>query len=283
MQKDYQNEVVVAQLSGVSKNLSEEDIKRLVPTSSKYIEGWSDPDFIKVIPVRDEQTLERLDRYFILFRTVRAARNFQEHVKKLHTIVKSYAPSSLNSPLPPPPGFHDDSGRDINAAMQSYTIGPPSSNFIYCSIIPTPYPRPIRQLLTAGGYEPIISTSTAAASVTKVLLHFEGAQPSLADIRRTISRDGKDRWLPWQIVGGTNSADGIVRLTTHLSRDEAVGNDIDALVVRKVPPRYVISFEDKAEAQRFVRRWNRTSFGWSVNDVYENGEGAPQARAEVLW
>ncbi|EKG20790.1 hypothetical protein MPH_01957, partial [Macrophomina phaseolina MS6] len=47
MQAKYLNELVVIKLSGVSKYLSEEDIKRLVPSSSKYIEGWTDPDFIK--------------------------------------------------------------------------------------------------------------------------------------------------------------------------------------------------------------------------------------------
>lgn len=47
MQRSFTNQIVVVQLSAVSKNLSDEDIKRLVPSSSAHIEGWSDPDFIK--------------------------------------------------------------------------------------------------------------------------------------------------------------------------------------------------------------------------------------------
>ncbi|KAH7050327.1 hypothetical protein B0J12DRAFT_753890 [Macrophomina phaseolina] len=284
MQAKYLNELVVIKLSGVSKYLSEEDIKRLVPSSSKYIEGWTDPDFIKAFPARDEQTLERLDQYYILFRNVRAARDFQQNIRKLHFSVLCPTPS---------PGFTDANGVDLDAALNSYTIGPPISNTIYCSVVPSPYPRHLRQIFLAGGYEPIvdhaslIDPTTGAAipetTVSKVLFHVEGAQPSLGDVRNTIARDGKDRWLTWAIVGGTNGGDGIVRLTTHYSRNEVVGDDFGAVMVRKVPPRYVITFENKAEAQRFVRRWHRMPFKWSVGGVYENGEGPPQARAELLW
>lgn len=311
MQAKYLNELVVIKLSGLSKHLNEEDIKRLVPSSSKHIEGWSDLDFIKgkqnlqctnslrlvahiyysAFPVRDEQTLERLDQYYVLFRNVRAARDFQENVRKLHLLVKSHAPTSLSSTLPTPPGFTDDKGIDLHAAIQSYTIGPPISDRIHCNVVPTPYTKNLRQVFMAGGYEPIVNHSNpvdpAGASqepaVAKVLLHFDGAQPTLGEIRTTIARDGKDRWLPWAIVGGTNSRDGIFRITNHFSRNEAVGSDVAALMVRKVAPRYMITFETKAEAQRFVRRWHRRPFQWSVNGVYENGEGPPQARVELLW
>lgn len=50
MQEMYVNDIVVIHLHGLSSNLSEEDIKRLVPQASKDIEGWSDPDFIKGSP-----------------------------------------------------------------------------------------------------------------------------------------------------------------------------------------------------------------------------------------
>lgn len=311
MQAKYLNELVVIKLSGLSKHLNEEDIKRLVPSSSKHIEGWSDLDFIKgkqnlhctnslrlvahiyysAFPVRDEQTLERLDQYYVLFRNVRAARDFQENVRKLHLLVKSHAPTSLSSAIPTPPGFTDDKGVDLHAAIQSYTIGPPISDQIHCNVVPTPYTKNLRQVFMAGGYEPIVNHSnpvdpTGASqepAVAKVLLHFDGAQPTLGEIRTTIARDGKDRWLPWAIVGGTNSRDGIFRITNHFSRNEAVGSDVAALMVRKVAPRYMITFETKAEAQRFVRRWHRRPFQWSVNGVYENGEGPPQARVELLW
>lgn len=236
-----------------------------------------------MIPARDEITLDRKDAYFILFRSVRAARDFQEHVRALHLAVKSHTPSSLTSPLAPPPGYTDARGRDLHSAMQTYTIGPPITNQIYCSILPMPYSRAFGEMLHVGGYEPIATPEGDSTPTTKVLFHVEGAQPPAGELRRTIGRDGKDRGQPWGILGGSNSADGIARLTTTFSRNEAVGEGVERLVIRKVAPRYVISFESKGEAQRFVRRWHRLPFRWSLGDVYENGEGPPEARAQVLW
>ncbi|KAL0265335.1 hypothetical protein SLS55_001300 [Diplodia seriata] len=301
MQELYVKDIVVVQLSGLSRHLSETDIRRLVPQSSKYIEGWSDPDFIKVIPVRDEETLERLDQYYVLFRNARGARDFQEHVRKLHVTTKRHSTSSLLSALPPPPGFRDDHGVDVHAAMQSYTIGPPASDKIYCNIVPYPYTRELQQLLARGGYDPIVrqpSSSAGDASpprspqqhadaiaamsdsspITKVLLSFDnGPQPSIGELSRTIARDGKERGLPWAVVGGKpNSPDAVVRLNANHAKPDNSG-------VRKVAPRYIVTLETKAEAQRFVGRWHCSPFRFSVEGVYEDNEGPPRARAEVLW
>ncbi|OJD33088.1 uncharacterized protein BKCO1_330001 [Diplodia corticola] len=291
MQALYVKDLVVVQLSGLSKNLAEADIRRLVPQSSKYIEGWSDPDFIKVIPVRDEETLERLDQYYVLFRNVRGARDFQKHVRELHVTTKRHSASSLLSALPHPPGFRDDHGVDIHAILQSYTLGPPASTSIYCSVVPYPYPRKLHQLLAQGGYGPIVgpanslgaspdlsdADSIAQFSIAKVLLWFDGAQPSFNEVRKTIARDGKDRGLPWLVVGGTNSAEGVVRVNSNERKP------VDNSGVRKVPSRYIVTLENKAEAQRFARRWQCSPFEFNAEGVYERAESPPKARTEVLW
>jgi hypothetical protein len=93
--------------------------------------------------------------------------------------------------------------------------------------------------------------------------------------------DSRDRGVPWAIIGGTHY--GIVRLNAG-SRTQATGSNFDAAAAaRKAQPRYLVSFENKAEAQRFVTRWHYRPFRWSRTELYENGEGAPTAKAELLW
>ncbi|KAK0663651.1 hypothetical protein DIS24_g1013 [Lasiodiplodia hormozganensis] len=288
MQEMYVNDIVVIHLHGLSSNLSEEDIKRLVPQASKDIEGWSDPDFIKVIPVRDDYTLERLDQYYVLFRNVRSARAFQDRVRILHSKTKAHATSSLLSALPPPPGFRDDRGDDLHAALQSYTLGPPASDRVYCNIVPYPYPRKLHDLFARGGYEPIVGAGGAIGAdadietVAKVLLWFIGPQPTIGELRKTIARDGKDRGMPWAVVDGIHGPEGVIRLTHHSKNEPANSDASEDRIERKVGVRYVINFENRSEAQRFSRRWHCEAFRWG-GGVYENGEGPPEARTEVLW
>lgn len=229
-----------------------------------------------------------MDQYYVLFRNVRSARAFQDRVRVLHAKTKAHATSSLLSALPPPPGFRDDRGDDLHAALQSYTLGPPASNRVYCNIVPYPYPRKLHDLLARGGYEPIVGAGGAIGAdadidtVAKVLLWFIGPQPTIGELRKTIARDGKDRGMPWAVVDGIHGPEGVIRLTHHSKNEPADSDASEDRIERKVGVRYVINFENRSEAQRFSRRWHREAFRWG-DGVYENGEGPPEARAEVLW
>src|SRR5438045_611006 len=78
-----------------------------------------------VIPGRDPETLEPRGHYFVLFSTDAAARAYRDRVIRLHRISKTWTPTSITSPLPPPPGYLKD-GEDIHALMQAFTIIPSS-------------------------------------------------------------------------------------------------------------------------------------------------------------
>lgn len=90
-------------LRNATKNLLEEDFKRLTP-HGRHLEGWKmeDSDFIKVVPGRDIKTLERLNYYYLIFSSALSAFAYQGHAIRLHRLVTQQTPQSILSPIAPP-------------------------------------------------------------------------------------------------------------------------------------------------------------------------------------
>ncbi|KAK8169624.1 hypothetical protein IWX90DRAFT_485549 [Phyllosticta citrichinensis] len=277
-----QEHTCIVKLQGVSPRLTEEDIRGLLPPSA-HIDGWSS-EYIKTIPMRDPTTLDRKGAYNILFRSANGALHFQKRLRNLHDIVSKQAPTSMLSPRAHPLSLTDpETGESFIAALKLYTLGPPSQRGnVYAKVLSEPWPHETARLVHNGGYPQVVDRAPGIAA--KVLLHFDGMQPTKYEIVDAIRADGHDRGVPWDIPGGHNGGPTVVAGVVQLStarRGDAYSDT--AALMRKLPPRWLISFRSKAEAHRFVRRWHRRPFPWQPKEYAEYGEDMPTVRAEVLW
>lgn len=303
MRPGKQGEVGLLVFRNASKNLTEDDFRRVIP-QGKHIEGWNldRGDIIKVVPGRDTTTLERQNFYFLLFKSPVSAFTYQSQVSRLHKISQSQTPNSLISPIPPPPGYMVG-GEDIDALLQSYSLLPPSQQ-IELRQLTSPHSPSVAQIIAYRGY-PAITARPDKAPV-EVLLHLAGPQLTIPNIRLAFHRVARYRGMPWTgasqdyhtmnirkwEVRGTNvSPMGTRRLTEYNGtvgdmddlHDEREDSDDTHRPRRAAVPRYIVGFETDAEAQTFVRYWHRRPLAMPEDFKYENGDLPPIVNAEILW
>ena len=298
-----------------------------------------------MIPLREPLTLQQTGSYLLLFPSLLSAKLYQEHLIHVHRTARTHTPTSIESPLPPPPGYRLADGEDIYQLLQEYALVPPSQRLSLRLLTP-PYSPTVKGLLERGGYEEIVQdqrpntgrgaeTETNVASDTTaieaaenrrghntaVLFWVEGTQPSTFSLKHAIARDGRDRGLAWSIAvsnppalpGSTVMSSDAIRTSatalaitklaspssgtiftsaTSLAPQNEFGqeddDDVDADDHAQESPRragrWVIRFDDEAEARRFVRAWNRRPWplhGMDGGVVYR--DEAPVVGAEVLW
>lgn len=192
--------VSVLVLRNASKNLTEEDFRRVIP-QGRHIEGWAleRGDILKVIPGRDTSTLERQNFYFILFSAPVSAFAYQTHVTRLHKLAQSQTPTSLLSPVPPPPGYLVG-GEDIDNMIQSYSLVPLSQAITIRQLSP-PLTPSVYQIVNHKGYPNLLLRPKR--SPVEVMLRLEGPQLAISHIRSALSKTARDRGMPW--TGKDNS------------------------------------------------------------------------------
>ncbi|KAI9700637.1 MAG: hypothetical protein M1836_002004 [Candelina mexicana] len=293
--KDFRRrEISVLLLGCASKSLVEEDFRRISP-KGKHVEGWKvEGDILKVIPLRDPTTLEPLGQYFLLFSSPSSAYAYFNHVRQQHQISRTHTPRSLASPIAPPPGYLVD-GQDIHALLQDYALKPPSQN-LNLKRLKSPLTPYIRDLVNQGGYAQLIASESK--SEFPILFSTDGSQPSTNAITEAISHDGRNRGLPWALSTSKNAIKKLEDQTppqpaTEDAQENTDSSHVDASSIdepEKTPnhqsrykqPRWIISFQNEAEAQRFVRMWHRREFPTPrTGSIY--GEPPPMVNAEILW
>lgn len=279
------DETVVLILESASTTLTTTDFHRISPRGT-HIRNWLS-GITKVIPGRDPQTLEHLGYYYILFSSNAAARAYQDEVVRRHILANKHTPSAIDSPLAPPPGFIKD-GEDLHAVIESFTLIPASRPSINIRRVKKPYPPATMRIISEGGVPALVARQKECQNL--VLLHISNGSGytyvSEVDVRRWLSVDAKRRGLSWGLINGANN---VVRLAGREEGDE----DEDALTLRekehkayrerrRLPPRFILSFEEADEAKRFVREWHRRHF---TVDTRQAGEGEPPLMidAELLW
>ncbi|KAF2086571.1 hypothetical protein K490DRAFT_57493 [Saccharata proteae CBS 121410] len=230
------------------------------PASTKFVDGRMDGDLQK-------------GNYSLVFKTITAARDYQNHLAKLHKLAKDYAPTSLYSPLAPAPGADDpfDTGENQERLLRSYALVP-SSHILDNNIVMYPFPDDLLGILARGGYRAVVYGNDPATGTVfhKVLLTFEGMQPSLEMISLAFYRSGRLRGLPWGIANND---------VKHFN--EVSGKRLEPKAYYK---KFVVPFEDEGNAQRFVRAWHRQRLNW-WNDEWVTPRGMEDTmiNATLLW
>lgn len=313
-QQEMDTRVLV--LRNASLNLTEADFKRLIP-QGRHIEGWrlEQGDIVKIIPGRDLATLEQKNYYYLLFSSALSAFTYQGHASKISRLVQAQMPSSVASPIPPPPGYMIE-GMDAHYAMDSFALLPASQNIDLRRLKPPL--TPIMELIVKHkGYPSIVNRKEKMPY--EVRLTLDGPQLQVGRIRHILYNTGKARALCWS--GGREIVPKITKWvpakslspmdhtslgamtaaakTVH-QEDESAPLVIDLEKMRNrtqlessgnlqhrrtANDVYVLGFHSEGAAQRFVAFWHRRPMELKQrnNDIDDEGDLPPIANAELLW
>ncbi|KAK5118088.1 hypothetical protein LTR62_004134 [Meristemomyces frigidus] len=308
-------------LRNASKNLVEEDFRRLIPRG-QHLEGWTleQSDIIKIIPGRNLATLEQENFYYLLFSSKLGAFTYQGHATRISRMAASHTSNSLTSPLPPPPGYMID-GMDAHEAIESFTLVPASQPLEMRQLQPPLSPL-MESIVRHQGYGALVRRSDKMPF--EVRLTLDGPQISSGSIRRILLAVAQDRALGWS--GGVEMipkiTEWIPRATVspsdHHSRQarklalanerteeeqmeldlrrqerqlvreregvDLTSDDVKQMLRRTPKVVYVVGFHTDLAAQHFVRHWHRKPMFWKQEQDREwEDDLPPVANAEILW
>ncbi|CAK4034807.1 Hypothetical predicted protein [Lecanosticta acicola] len=311
------DQTAVLVLRNASRNLTEEDFRRLIP-QGRHIEGWTldQGDFYKCVPGRDLETLAQTNVYYLLFNSALNAFIYQGHAIRISRLVAIHIPSDVTSPVPPPPAYIRD-GLDIRSAIEAYALTPPTQK-LEMRLLKPPL-KPLMKALAKHGAYPMISQRPDKMPF-EVRLTLEGPQLGPSMIRHVLMQAGKARGLSWS---GSDSAEVSInrykprtnvspsdtsdRLAQHVFKDfenhketaeeaehgtsspglatpQKAAAPTPAPKVRTPIPVYIAGFQTEGAARSFTSHWHRRQL--PVDEQVQRdleGELPPIINAEYLW
>lgn len=312
---EHSKETTVLVLRNASPNLTEDDFRRLVP-QGQHLEGWTleQSDILKVIPGRNLATLEHLGYYYLLFSSRLGAVTYQAQATRIARMAAAHTPSSMSSPIPPPPGYQIE-GLDAHAAIESFALIPPSQN-LELRQLSTPLSPMLEAIVKHRGYPALVNR--ANKSPYEVRLVLDGPQLQLNTIKHILHASGRDRALSWS--GGDEIVPSITKWnprpntsphdTTSLgalslsaankrTEEEQLQLDVqrlhqyagmrggsasNTLPRRSAPLVYILGFKTEGAARSFVAFWHRRAMTWEGANIWNEAEGdsPPVASVEML-
>ena len=298
-------------LRNASKNLTEEDFRRLIP-QGKHMEGWTleRGDIVKVIPGRNLATLEQQNYYYLLFSSALSAFAYQGHVTRIHRTAASHSPTSLTGPLPPPPGWMVD-GLDAHDAINAYTLTSPAQNLSIRQLKPPLSPL-LASIVQHQGWATLVNRPDKQPYELRLTL--EGPQLQLSKIRHILYESGRDRALSWSGSESSNvptitrwdpsaflsqsselpkdtTKESIARVDRR-SEDEQLRRDVAKLQARyggsegaegnggtkgtkrRLPGGvYILGFQTESAAQSFRAFWHGRAMEWKKIEGRSQAQG----------
>ncbi|RKF74551.1 hypothetical protein GcM1_239132 [Golovinomyces cichoracearum] len=156
----------VLSLNACGTSLEESDFFRL-GSKGEYIESWAS-GIVKVIPVRNEDTLRCIGSYLILFSTENSARAYLEQIMRLHKLSRMKEKSDkLMLPVK-----SDDlyKGENVDSLLKSFSLVPGYSR-LYLKPLKRPFKTRISNILRNDGPVGKIRLSTKTDNL--VLLYLD--------------------------------------------------------------------------------------------------------------
>ena len=301
---DFNTSVLV--LLNASKNLTEEDFRRLIP-KGEHIDGWrmEQGDILKVIPGRNLATLEQENYYYLVFSSPLSAFVYQGHATRISRLAAQQTPDSLHTALAPTPGYMLN-GIDVYAAIQAYALTSSTQTLNLRQLKPPLSPL-ISSVVQRGGYAAILNRPDRMPY--EVRLTLEGPQLPIDRIRYIVYESGRERALGWSggeeanikisryepvpptrsAVRGANPKTRTedTQLNLDMSRSQillaGLENGEAARKFRTANSVYILGFHTQHAAQSFVRYWHRKPMDWGSKHVDWEGDSPPIANAELLW
>ncbi len=311
-------QVSVLVLCNASKNLVEDDFRRLAP-KGQHIEGWNleDSKVLQVIPARDWQTLEQQDAYYVLFASATSAFLYQRHAIRIHKLVNMQTPSNVLSPMLPPPGYLVK-GIDANEAIASFTLVPPNQP-LDLRMLREPLSPLMRTIVKHRGYPHLLQRDGRMPFEARLTL--EGPQMHLSSLRHVMMLSGKDRSLSWsgneehplpnitewkppsnaRTAPAATSTDQTAKVwaksienrvskggvALHNDEIEDGGTDVDGPKRRTPPKVFILGFYTENAMHSFVHFWHRRPLEWQGFEPLaldgDEEDLAPITHVEPLW
>ncbi|MCJ1357257.1 MAG: hypothetical protein MMC33_007253 [Icmadophila ericetorum] len=273
-------ELTVMVLYRISTSLIESDFRRIAPKGA-HIDQWRGAgDILEIIPGRSTDTLQPTSIYFLIFRNTAYAQLFEKHLHHRHRLATKYTPKSLESPPSPPPGKLINN-EDVYSLLQDFALCPPSAR-LSLRVLPPPYAGSIKALLNKGGYNRIVTPQNKSGR--SVLFWVEGIRPTMFSVRTMLAKNGQERGLQWGPLRGYGS---IEMLESSQEVDEVEPEsptETDLKHKRAKVARWIIAFEDEAEARRFIRVWHRQPYPFALlQEKTPPGQPPSLVHAEFLW
>ena len=121
--------------------------------------------------------------------------------------------------------------------------------------------------------EPVEKTNRA------VIFWTNGIHLTTHQLKQAIEQDGYTRGMVWAL---DKKEDNVQKLDSSKYGDsllESLPRGFEATYRQRVLPRWIISFENEAEARRFVRSWHCRVMPVEVDEASD----VPEASCQVLW
>lgn len=310
LQEKAGSQTSVLVMLNASKNLTEEDFKRLIP-KGEHMDGWrmEQGDILKVIPGRNLATLEQDNFYYLVFSSPLSAFVYQGHASSISRLAAEQTPDSLHTALAPTPGYMLN-GIDVYAAIQAYTLTSSTQKLNLRQLKPPLSPL-ISSVVQRGGYSAILDRPNRMPY--EVRLTLEGPQLNVSRIRYIVYESGRDRALGWSggeeanieistyapmrpkeftgaryvnmspVKDRTERQQLLVDMNNSQMWTEGSGPGDSGERRRTANSIYILGFHTEHAAQSFVRYWHRKPMTWGKQDVDSGGDLPPIANAELLW
>jgi hypothetical protein len=290
-------------LQNASKNLTEEDFRRLIP-KGEHLDGWrmEQGDILNVIPGRNLATLERENFYYLVFSSPLSAFVYQGHATRISRLAAEQTPDSLHTALAPTPGYMLN-GVDVYAAIQAYTLTSSTQTLTLRQLKPPLIPL-VSSIVQRGGYSAILDRPDRMPY--EVRLTLEGPQLPTSRIRYIVYESGRERALGWS--GGEEANVKVSKyeparpsksllapgsrtersqLLADMNRSQVFFHDSDEVEAaknyRSANNVYILGFHTEHAAQSFVCYWHRRPMDWGKKTVDPDADLPPIANAELLW
>ena len=208
-------------------------------------------------------------------------------MRNLHTLAKIQNKATVSGIHLHPPRHLTDPLDDHEASLQGFTLLPAhDGTSIYR--LDNPFDRGVTQLFKNGVPAALAPVKQKVGEM--VLLCAEEGGIDELELKEALKYDGKRRNLDWRLVGKNKGIKKISGSKVWYDPVEGHGKlgEGDKALLRKrnagfpAPSKFVLTFEDRAEARRFVREWHRRRLP-SKAVLYPGDDEPPMICAEVIW
>ncbi|KAK0751083.1 hypothetical protein B0T18DRAFT_387258 [Schizothecium vesticola] len=239
---------------GPPPSLLDTDFQRLA-SPGQHVDGWTG-GLVKVLPSLHPHTKDHQGQYFLFFDTLLAARSYADALQSLRKATPpNPAPTHLTllPPSLPRPKINLLPLAHIKALLRHF-YPPPDPGGPIC-LPPNLTPRP--EHLHASVFHPERDDARAA----RVRVRLAGSRITPATLRAAIARDGRERGLPWGVLVASDGSGGVSPLPQSGAWVErglfSGGTEVEGGGGKvRAFDGFVVTFEEAAEARRFVRGWH---------------------------
>lgn len=238
--------------------------------------------------------MERLNCYYIVFRSFAAAHDYKAHATRMFEIAKKSArrTTQQKNDLVSKSDQYEIDGEDVHAVKSAFALE--SSTAITLEFEEPFSQSPDSRVIINGAIDYLLQLKHPH----RVLLSFSGQPLSKRDLQQYILHQGKTRFMPYSLVDAEDAIIGLIRRSYTNAQEQRNSADHDGqmeiksgwTLVGDSPEQtsglWIVSFASDAEAKRFSRAAHQLRVPYKEAGIEVRGPHHPsegKVTAEVLW